>query len=98
MGKDLSANVFNASWQKDTKREYVIDENQPQVKHDQSEEIDGGQTHDLNSFEKEIVRSAPREKGLLESLGTLLPQDQGEDYEEQAFANRMKKKSRKRKR
>jgi hypothetical protein len=98
LGKSLSANVVNASWQKDTKREYVIDENQPQAKHDQSEEIDGGQTHDLNFFEKEIVRSAPREKGLLESLGALLPQDQGEDYEEQAFANRMKKKTRKRKR
>lgn len=98
LGKNLSANVFNASWQKDTKPERVVDKNQPQAEHDQSEGNNGGQTHDLNSFEKEIVRSAPREKGLLESLGALLPQDQGEDYEEQAFANRMKKKTRKSKR
>ena len=52
----------------------------------------------MNFFEKEIIPSAPRENGLMEALGTLLPQNQGEDYEEQAFANRMKKKTRKRKR
>lgn len=32
------------------------------------------------------------EDGLIEALGGLLPEAQGEDYEEQDFANKMKKK------
>ena len=39
----------------------------------------------LNTNEK-------HEDGLIEALGGLLPEAQGEDYEEQDFANKMKKK------
>jgi len=35
--------------------------------------------------------------GLIDGFGGLLPEAQGEDYEEQAFANRMKKKKKHRK-
>ncbi len=39
LGKNLSANVFNASWQNDTKPRHIVDENHPQAKHDQSGKI-----------------------------------------------------------
>ena len=39
-----------------------------------------------------------KEDGLIEVFGGLLPEAQGEDYEVQDFANRMKKKQKRRKR
>ena len=40
----------------------------------------------------DIGNTDKKEHGLIEVFGGLLPEAQGEDYEEQDFANRMKKK------
>lgn len=44
--------------------------------------------HHLSDF----LNTEKHEDGLIEALGGLLPEAQGEDYEEQDFANKMKKK------
>ena len=100
LGKNLSANAFNESWNKDNKREYSVDENQPKSEKEQSEKIDSAQTHNLFNFlDNENALNAPQENSFIEGLGGLLPQqNQGQDYEEEAFAKKMKKKIKQRKR
>ncbi|GMV78542.1 MAG: hypothetical protein AMXMBFR79_16730 [Chitinophagaceae bacterium] len=40
----------------------------------------------------DFLTTGKHEDGLIEALGGLLPEAQGEDYEEQDFTNKMKKK------
>lgn len=47
------------------------------------------ETHALFDF---LNKGQPTDDLLIEGLGGLLPEAQGEDYEEQEFASRMKKK------
>ncbi len=52
------------------------------------EDLPDEKPHQLFDF----LNTEKHEDGLIEALGGLLPEAQGEDYEEQDFANKMKKK------
>ncbi|MBN9299107.1 relaxase [Elizabethkingia anophelis] len=93
LDKKLSANVFNDWW-----KEQVMEQRQ-NTEHTSTSALPAAdknvveekeETHRLfDFFDKEQPTD---DTGLIDGLGGLLPEAQGEDYEEQAFANRMKKK------
>lgn len=82
LGKNLSANVFNDWWNNSIK---IDSDTVP---------INKLSPSSVNNDEKDPFGFlAPiRNEGLFEALGGLLPDSQGEDYEERDFENRMKKK------
>ena len=93
--KELSANTFNDYWNNNIKPDIKEpDEPKAKISHSKdTEDLPAEKPHpmfDIGSTDK-------KEDGLIEAFGGLLPEAQSEDYEEQNFANRMKKK-RKRKR
>lgn len=99
LGKDYSANVFNDWWNNNHK---------PEIKN-----TEDGNTVSTNPIDKDFQTDKPQdlfgflsredsvyasvEHNSMEGFGGLLPQAQGEDYEEQAFADRLKKKRKRRK-
>ena len=90
LNKELSANTFNDYWNNNVKPEFK-DPIQPQQKVSQSndeEELPVEKPHHLFDF----LNTDKHEDGLIESFGGLLPEAQGEDYEEQDFASKMKRK------
>ncbi len=90
LGKEFSANIFNDYWNNNIKPEFK-ETNQPQQKISQSndeENLPSKKPHQLFDF----LNTDKHEDGLIEALGGLLPEAQGEDYEELDFANKMKKK------
>ncbi|MBL7706793.1 MAG: relaxase/mobilization nuclease domain-containing protein [Taibaiella sp.] len=95
LSKQLSANTFNDFWNHniapDIKEHGTIPFQSREAKvTDKPEE----HTHKMFDF----LNTEPEDDGLIGALGGLLPESLGEDYEEQAFTNRMKrKKKRKRK-
>ncbi len=95
LAKELSANVFNDYWNNNIKP-YIKepDELKPKTARTNDTDLPQEEPHHLFDF----INTDKNEDGLVEALGGLLiPEAQGEDYEEQDFANKMKKK-RKRKR
>ncbi|MCX2680772.1 relaxase/mobilization nuclease domain-containing protein [Galbibacter sp. EGI 63066] len=101
LGKKFSANVFNDYWSNNIKpdKEELED---PQLKISQSNawhNLQTEQPHGLFNFlYQDTSVSSTNNTSVMESLGGLLPETLGEDYEEQAFIDRMKKKKKKRKR
>ncbi|MXS69942.1 relaxase/mobilization nuclease domain-containing protein [Flavobacteriaceae bacterium W22] len=95
LAKELSANVFNDYWNNNIKPDIKEpDELKPKTARTNDASLPQEKPHHLFDF----INTDKNEDGLVEALGGLLiPEAQGEDYEEQDFANRMKKK-RKRKR
>ncbi|AZA95656.1 conjugal transfer protein MobB [Chryseobacterium shandongense] len=90
LSTDLSANVFNNYWNDNVSSE--IREPVPiQQKMSTVNIVDlpFEEPHQLFDF---LNTSEKREDGLIEALGGLLPESQGEDYEELNFAHKMKKK------
>ena len=90
LGKELSANIFNNYWNNNIKPEFN-EPSQPQqkVSHSNNEDnLPSEKPHQLFDF----LNTDKHEDGLIESLGGLIPEAQGEDYEEVDFANKMKKK------
>ncbi|MDC8026866.1 relaxase [Elizabethkingia anophelis] len=83
LDRNLSANMFNDWWNNDNKPELKIQDN-PVSK---ANEIDNLPTKDLFEFLSQ-EHSPNTDLGLF----SLLSDAQGEDYEEEQFANRMKKK------
>ena len=83
LGKHLSANIFDDWWSKGVKTNtapgFLNKQASPESKED---ELAG-------PFQFLKVN---RDDGLVTALGSLLPDSQGEDYEERAFENQMKKK------
>lgn len=101
LGKKFSANTFNEYWYSTTKSKSKItfpSEKQYQAQHIAS--LPNETPHSLFGFLSDHSESEPTidELGLIEALGGWIPQAQGEDYEEEAFAKRMKRKKKKRKR
>ncbi|PZR02579.1 MAG: relaxase [Flavobacterium psychrophilum] len=95
LAKELSANVFNDYWNNNIKPD-IKDPNalKPKATRTNDADLPPEEPHHLFDF----INTDKNNDGLVEALGGLLiPEAQGEDYEEQDFANRMKKK-RKRKR
>ncbi|WP_411897394.1 conjugal transfer protein MobB [Elizabethkingia occulta] len=84
--RNLSANVFNDWWNNSNKPELKVQDN-PITK---TNELDNLSTKDLFEFISQ-EHSVNYDLGLF----SLLPDVQGEDYEEEQFANRMKMKKKK---
>lgn len=101
LGKDFSANVFNDCWNDPIKPETrEPKEPQPKVsRSDIQEDSPAEKPHVLFDF---LYQDTPifsaNGASIIESLGGLLPETQGEDYEELDFANRMKRKKKRKKR
>ncbi|MCT3834545.1 relaxase/mobilization nuclease domain-containing protein [Elizabethkingia anophelis] len=95
LATELSANTFNDYWNNNIKPEIKEpDKLIPKIARTNDADLPAEEPHHLFDF----VTTDKNEDGLVEALGGwLIPEAQGEDYEEQDFANRMKKK-RKRKR
>lgn len=91
LGKEISANTFNDYWSNSIKPE-IKESAEPQKKFatpKDTEELPAEKPHHFFDF----LKTEPKhEDGLIEAFGGLLPEAQGEDYEEQNFANKMKKK------
>jgi hypothetical protein len=91
LGKEFSANVFNKWWVHNQKPEVTTKASQKLV-------VKPTTFQDANTYEKPhhlfdfLYKNEP---GFIEGLGGLLPEAQGEDYDELIFENQMKKKKRK---
>lgn len=94
LGKELAANSLNECWNRNIKPD-IKDKGVSQFKLSTSHPADMPvkNPHPL----LELLTTDKQEHNWVEALGGLLPQLQGEDYEEQSFVNEMLKK-RKRKR
>ncbi|WP_395763115.1 conjugal transfer protein MobB [Elizabethkingia anophelis] len=97
LAKELSANIFNDYWNNNIQPEVKEPaELQSKISHAKDiEDLSSEKPHHLFDF---LNTNEKHEDGLIEALGGLLPEAQGEDYEEQDFANKMKKKRRTKKR
>lgn len=101
LDKNLAAGVFNDWW-----KEQAVEQrnkadhtnaNTPMPTIEKNTADEKEETHELFDFlNKEQPAYATDDLGLIDGLGGLLPETQGEDYEEQAFENRMKKKKKNR--
>lgn len=100
LDKNLSANHFNELWNNTAKSTTDTDESQQTSNtHAMPDKEPVDQLHQLFDFLQKTQEPVYNdENGLIDALGGLLPNAQGEDYEELAFANRMKKKRKKRSR
>lgn len=86
LDRNLSANVFNDWWNNGNKPELKIQNNSVS----KTNELDSLPTKDLFEF-----ISQEHSRNLYLRLLSLLPDAQGEDYEEEQFASQMKKKKKK---
>ncbi len=95
LGKELSANTFNDYWNNNIRPEIKEhDEPQAKISHLKDEDLPTEEPHHLFDF---LDTKEKHEDGLIEAFGGLLiPEAQGEDHEEQQFANRMKKRKKRR--
>lgn len=92
LGKELSANTFNDYWNNNIKPDIKDTVELPQ-KLSRTNDSDFPQEEPHHLFD--FLNTEPKhEDGLIKALGGLLPETQDEDYEEQVFANRMKRKRR----
>jgi hypothetical protein len=90
LGKELSANTFNDYWNNniapEIKEPFKL---QSKIATLNNTDLPAEEPHHLFDF---LNTAEKHEDGLIEALGGLLPEAQGQDYQEQHFANRMKKK------
>lgn len=98
LSKNLSANVFNELWKKDGTNQVQspskIDKTVSSQNQENDSKPENEKPHALFDFlNGNNSTHSNIDFGLVESLGSSLPNGQGEDYEEQAFANQMKKKT-----
>jgi hypothetical protein len=90
LGKELSANTFNDYWNNNIAPEIKEPvELQSKISTLNDVDLPAEEPHHLFDF---LNTAEKHEDGLIEALGGLLPEANGEDYQEQDFANRMKKK------
>ena len=95
LSKELSANTFNDYWNNNIKPN-IKEPDEPQAKISRSkdtEDLPAEEPHHLFDFQNSSDKQAD---GLIEALGGLFSDPQEEDYEEQAFVNRMKRRKKKR--
>ncbi|MET3021277.1 hypothetical protein [Flavobacterium hydatis] len=97
LGKNLSANAFNDWWNNGTKADLPQKENTSSQKIIPAEDTIS-EPHRLPAFSgKEDMPDSRQDNNIFEAFGSLLPQAQGEDFQETAFANQMKRKDKRRK-
>ncbi|RLJ75097.1 conjugal transfer protein MobB [Pedobacter alluvionis] len=95
LGKQCSANVFNEWWNHQKRPKHTTEKQSQTAKNPQKKYVKNTaeKPHHLFDFLYGTQNSnAQDEGGFLESLDGLLPQSQGEDYDELIFENQMKKK------
>ncbi|KGO11323.1 relaxase [Elizabethkingia miricola] len=93
LAKELSANTFNDYWNNNIKPEIKEPVVQlPKTSTSNDADLPAEEPHHLFDF---LNTTEKHEDGLIEAFGGLLPEAQGDDYEEQDFANKMKKKKKK---
>ncbi len=89
LATELSANTFNDYWNNnikpDIKEPVAL---HPKLSTSNDADLPAEEPYHLFDF----LTTEKHEDGLIEAFGGLLPEAQGEDYEEQDFANKMKKK------
>jgi len=100
LGKNLSANIFKDCWdEKNTQKPQDKTHDNMKITSPESTNHIKPETekpHSLFDFlDKNQSTQTNPDSDFIESFGGLLPTTQGEDYEEQQFANQMKKKYRK---
>src|SRR5690606_25549508 len=89
LSKELSANTFNDYWNNSLKPDIKEPlEVPPKISNQNDADLPMEKPHHLFDF----LTTDKHEDGFVEALGGLLPEAQGEDYEEQDFANKMKRK------
>lgn len=93
LGKEFSANTFNDYWNDNIKADLTKDDQSPQKasQYNNKENLPAGETHHLFDF----LHTEKQRDSIFEALCGLLPETQEEDYEEQDFANQLKKKRKK---
>ena len=92
LSKHLSANTFNDYWNMNIIPNIKdLDNTQPQLSIEKDFELTKEQPHQLFDF----LNSESNGEGFLGALGGLLPDGQIEDYQEEAFNERMKRKKKK---
>jgi hypothetical protein len=97
LGKNLSANMFHDWWNNGNKADQSL-KNKTATKETSSAGNEIRQPHSLFDFlDKEETFYSGQENNLIEAFGSLLPETQGEDYQETNFANQMKRKTKRRK-
>jgi hypothetical protein len=98
LGKEFSANVFNDWWNNGLKPEVKNTKNtQTILTKTVSKSLPADKTHNLFDFlSNQNPVPAYDGNGIIEGFGGLVPEAQGEDYEEKAFADRLKKKKKRR--
>ncbi|WP_338839242.1 conjugal transfer protein MobB [Flavobacterium ginsenosidimutans] len=89
LAKELSASIFNDYWNNNIKPEIKEPaQSQPKIsRSNDTEDLPDEKPHQLFDF----LNTEKHEDGLIEALGGLLPEAQGEDYEELDFANKMRR-------
>ena len=95
LGAAFAANPFNDYWNHNIKPDIKEPEEllSKVVQSKIREDLPPEKPHELFDFlNKETPSYSTDEAGIIEGFGGLLPEAQGEDYEEQDFANKMKKK------
>lgn len=95
LGTAFSANVFNDCWNNKIKAE-IKDSVQAQSKISKSNDtknLSAEKPHQLFDF----LNADKQGDGLIDGVYGLLPETQGEDYQEHDFANKMRKKKKRRK-
>jgi hypothetical protein len=98
LGKGLSANVFNDWWNNGLKPEVKnTEDTQTILTKTVFENLPADKPHNLFDFlSNQGTVQVDEGHSIIECFGGLLPEAQGEDYEEQAFADRLKKKKKRR--
>jgi hypothetical protein len=88
--KELSANTFNDYWNNNIEPEIKeAVKLQSKISTSNKTDLPSNQPHHLFDF---LNTAEKHEENLIDAFGGLFPEAQGEDYQEQDFANRMKKK------
>jgi len=89
LATELSANTFNDYWNNNIKPDIIEPVAlHPKLSTSNDADLPAEEPHHLFDF----LTTDKHEDGLIEALGGLLPEAQGDDYEEQDFVNKMKKK------
>ncbi|MCC2600584.1 hypothetical protein LKO28_13975 [Sphingobacterium sp. FBM7-1] len=91
LSKNLSANFFNDWWNQQAvgQRQEAEKTNAQNQSSTTGNTVEKEEAHALFNF---LNKEQPTDDLWIDGLGGLLPEAQGEVYEEQEFANRMKKK------
>jgi hypothetical protein len=97
LAKNLSANVFNDWWNNGNKIDMPLKNNATARETFREGSQINNSNNQPDSLGKENTPYSEKENNVVETFGSLLPQAQGEDFQETDFANQLKRKANRRK-